>query len=141
MSLFSSSWTYAFPCYLTFIKNSCWKNYTVTVDVIDTKNNKKMATITVPINGQWARGQFECASTQTFGFVASFSPSIWESDVGKTYNATHYWSPPVGVVAGEVAWNIGMCFPNDFSEVPMPPDSTGKCVCDKSNIPPIEVKK
>jgi hypothetical protein len=137
LSLFFSAWGYAFPCYFTLVKDQCWKDYKISVDVLDTSKNSKILTAVVPEGSQWTRTAFECSAKQSLDFIASFSPAFWENEVGKTYHAKRSWMLPLAAT-DEVAWNITICYPGDFSAVPMPPEANNHCGCDTSNIPPVE---
>ena len=68
-------------------------------------------------------------------YVARYTPVFWQSDIGKTYDAQHSWSLPDEVNPGDMAWNVSVCFPADFSLVPMPPQATNNCKCDFAGIP------
>ncbi|MDI9818330.1 MULTISPECIES: hypothetical protein [unclassified Legionella] len=133
--LFSAS-LFAFPCFFTLVKDNCWTNYDVKVDVIDTSTNKSVITVEVPKGKSWVRQSFSCEPAQKFLYKASYQPVFWQSEVGKTYSSLRYWSLPASIGKGETAWNIPVCFPAAFAEVPFPPDATtGNCECDFSRIP------
>lgn len=133
-----STQSLAFPCYLTLIKDNCWQEYDVTFRVFDAATDKVLATILAHQDQSWGRQSFECRPKQTFRFEAQFSPAIWQADVDKKYAGKRYWSTPASI-DGAVAWNINVCFSDDFSSVPMPP-SANKCHCDVSVAPPIPKK-
>ncbi|WP_133130069.1 hypothetical protein [Legionella yabuuchiae] len=129
---------WAFPCFITLAKDSCWEDYNVTVTVQSVMNDSKaLATIVVPEGSTWGRQQFECQLKEELGFVAEFNPVFWEGDSGKKYQGAHFWFLPEQHTGDETAWNINLCFPKDFSEVPMPPQAGSKCTCDFSKIPPV----
>ena len=119
------------------MKDSCWGDYNVTVNVIDTANGKTIGTVIVPTSSFWAREKFECAPGQTLQFQATFNPVFWEKDVGKTYSGMSSWALPNAVTGRDIAWNINMCFPKQFGAVPFPPEGTNKCDCSTKGIPPI----
>ena len=132
--LLFSAHTYAFPCFLTMVKDNCWTDYEIKVKVVDTKDNKQLAEIIVPKAQSWGRISFQCEPGQIFLLNAKFSPLIWHAEAGRMYVSTRYWSLPKHTSAGEVAWNLSMCYAADFSGVPMPPSSTNSCKCDFSAI-------
>ena len=129
----SSSW--AFTCYYTLAKDSCWTNYEVTVDVIDASNLKKVFSLTVPKGKSWGRAEFTCTEAQSLLYYSRYSPVFWQSEQGKTYPALRNWTLPGKINPGDLAWTIPVCFPRDFSQVPLPPDAKGNCKCDFANIP------
>ncbi len=128
----------AFPCFLTLVKDSCWTNYDLVVMVTDPTTEKVLTTVTVPQGTSWGRQQFTCQPGETLALSASFSPLFWETDKGKTYAAQHSWSLPTTITKGDTAWNITVCYPKEFSEVPFPPNASGDCKCDTDHIPPVK---
>lgn len=136
--LASVSW--AFPCYLTVAKDNCWSDYEVSIDVIDSANGANVRTVSIPKNKQWARVLMDCHTSEKFMYIAQFSPIFWASDKGKKYMAKHYWSLPDKIHPQDTAWTLSVCFADDFSLVPAPPQAVAKCVCDFSKLPPIEVQ-
>ena len=129
---------YAFPCYITMVKEDCWTNYELTVNVLDTSNNASVAKVVVPKGKSWMRQSFECKPAQTFMYEATFTPTIWERDKAKKYHARRYWSLPDKIADGATAWNIKVCYASDFTETPMPPEATGKCQCHFDQVPAVE---
>ena len=136
--MFSGIPAYAFTCYLTVVKDNCWKNYNVTVVAQDVEgDNPRLVTVIVPQGSLWARQKFNCKPGQSLRFNATYTPVFWESERGKSHYLKQYWNLPKEVKAGESAWNITLCFPKQFSQVPLPPEATNKCKCDLKNIPPV----
>jgi hypothetical protein len=133
-----SSW--AFPCYLTIAKDSCWTKYNVSVDIIDAVTEKKIITITIPSGTSWSRETFECTAAQSLIYIAQFSPVFWESDKGKRYRAVRNWALPGVIHPNDRAWTIPVCYPADFSQVPLPPQADSKCKCDFTVIPKIKLQ-
>lgn len=133
---------WAFTCYYTFAKANCWTKYNVTVDVIDAKSTKVLTTVTVPAGKSWTRASFNCETNgQTLMYRAQFSPVIWDNDKGKVFYAKNYLSLPHEVNPKDSAWNISVCYPKDFSQVPIPPNATYDCACDFSTIPVIKMRQ
>ena len=121
---------YAFSCFLTMVKDNCWKDYEVKVKVFDTKDNQQVTEITVSKSQTWNRASFQCTPGQVFYMSAEFSPLIWQSEAGRTYDSQRYWALPKSVSAGEFAWNLSMCYSADFSGIPIPSSATNSCKCD-----------
>lgn len=138
LSLSFSMYAQAFPCFLTMMKDSCWTNYNVTVNVTNATTGKLITTVIIPQGQAWARQQFNCQPADTLSLAATFTPVFWESDKGKVYSAQHNWTFPQTIAAGDTAWNINVCYPAEFSEVPLPPDAGGSCACDAKDIPPVK---
>jgi hypothetical protein len=128
----------AIQCFFTLVKDSCWKNYNVNVDLMNASNGKKIISMIVPEGQSWLRQPFTCSPGDTLSLQATFNPAFWESEADKVYSGKNYWGLPKVLAEGEVAWNVTICYPKDFSEVPMPPDANGKCKCDLSSIPSVE---
>lgn len=136
--MFSGIPAYAFTCYLTVVKDNCWENYNVTVSAEDVKgDHPQLVTVIVPEGSLWARQKFNCQPGQSLRFNARYTPIFWESERGKVHYLKHYWNLPKEVKAGESAWNITLCFPKQFSQVPLPPEATSSCKCDLKNVPPV----
>lgn len=129
---------HAFPCYITVVKDSCWTKYNVSVNVIDSSHEKSIMTVEVPKGKSWSRQLFACEPQQTLTFIGSFNPVFWKDDVGKTYPAHRSWSLPEEIASGDTAWNINVCYPNDFASVPLPPDASGNCKCNMEIVPPVK---
>ena len=129
---------HAFSCFLTLAKDSCWTNYNVNVDVIDPTTNHKLITVTVPKGKSWAREPFTCQPGQKLIYYARFSPNFWQGQANVTYAAQRYWTLPSAVTNQETAWEISVCYPQAFSEVPFPPEASGNCQCNFKIIPPLK---
>lgn len=131
---------FAFPCFLTMVKDSCWTNYDVSVVVTDVVTNKSIMTIAVPAGKSWDRQEFVCQPGERLMYTATFSPIFWATDQGKSYLARNYWLLPSTIGTGDTAWNINVCYPADFEEVPMPPNVTGNCACNFKGIPAVPLQ-
>lgn len=138
LSLFSR-YAMAFPCFITIVKDNCWTNYNVTVDVIDANTDKVLTTVVVPKGKPWVRSSFEATPRQQFMLRATFNPAFWKQDEGKQYFAKRYWALPEAVVGETTAWHVGACYPEQFLDVPMPPDAGSQCKCDKREIPEVQM--
>lgn len=141
LSLISSTPLWAFTCYYTLAKDNCWAKYNVTVEVLDAATAKVLTTVVVPAGTPWVRQEFSCEVGEKLMYRARFSPIIWESEKGKAYSAKNYWSLPNEMKPGDSAWNVSVCYPADFSQVPLPPEAGGTCKCDFDSIPAIPPKK
>jgi hypothetical protein len=139
VALLISTQIWSFPCIYTLVKENCWKDYDVSVDVKDA-DLKTLFTVNIPKGKIWARHEFSCSPAQGLIYVAKFSPTFWESDKNKTYPALRSWSLPGQVNEGEAAWTIPVCFSADFSQVPFPPTAKGTCSCDFKSIPGPKIK-
>ncbi len=129
--------TEAETCYFTLVKDSCWANYNVSVDVLDSNKGQVLTTVTAPKGKQWGRESFTCSAQQKLNYSARFAPVFWQSDVGKTYAAKEYISLPAALTTGQTAWTLSACYPSDFSLVPLPPDASGNCQCDYKTVPAV----
>ncbi len=133
-----SGQVFAFPCFITMVKDSCWLNYNVTIDVKNAATGKSIMQVIIPQGQAWVRQPFACDMGETLSLSATFNPAIWESEQDKVYVGQHYWGLPKAIGKKEAGWNVTVCFPKEFAEVPMPADAAGKCVCDFSSIPKID---
>lgn len=141
LALFAVFPSWAFNCYYTLAKDNCWNTYDVAVDIIDGKSGAILTTVEVPKGESWTRTSFSCEPLQPLVYKARFSPVFWEQDKGKSYFSLNSWVMPETINPGDSAWNVSVCYPADFSQVPMPPEATGNCKCDFTVIPQIPPKQ
>ncbi len=134
---FFSLQLYAFPCFITLVKDDCWTNYDLTVDVKNASTGKVVVSIIVPQGQSWTRQSFACQPKDRLSLEAAFTPIIWASDAGVKYAAKHDRILPDAITAGDTAWNINICYSDEFNNVPVPPESNGHCKCSLENIPAI----
>lgn len=128
-------------CYLTMVKGGCWKAYDLTVDISDADSGKLNKTILVPADQAWRRQEFACKPGDTIALSAKFSPIFWEGDENRIFKGQRYWKLPDQIKPGETGWNVTVCFPEQFADVPRPPDTNTSCSCDLTQIPKIEPTK
>ena len=114
----------AFPCFLTMVKDSCWSDYNVTIAAMDATTGKQITSVLIPQGKSWTRVQF--------------TPVFWENDKGKSYAGQRQWTLPEAIKEGDTAWNITMCYPAQFSQVPLPPGANSNCKCNMDEIPPVK---
>lgn len=138
LSFFVCTQVHAFTCFVTLIKDSCWTNYNVTATVVDADSGHTLATITVPQGTPWGRGKFACEPKQTLSMSTVFSPIFWQNDQNKVYPGQHDWQLPIAIKKGETAWNIPVCYPEEFAEVPVPPTAGSNCKCNKESVPSLK---
>ncbi len=129
--------SYAFSCYFTLVKDSCWTNYDVKVTVKDASTNQDMLTIVVPKGKSWNRVPFSCQPAQSFSYEAVFQPTFWQGEARDSYKSLKFVSLPKAINE-DVAWDVPVCYPQDFSAVPFPPTAGGNCACDFKSVPSIK---
>lgn len=138
-TLLLSSPVFAFQCYLTLAKDSCWINYDVKLTVTDVNSKKLLTTVTVAKGNSWTRQAFDCVPGQKLLYQATFEPSFWQADKEQIYTAHHFWTLPSDPKKA-VAWEIPVCYPSAFAGIPFPPDAIGNCQCNFNKIPPLKRK-
>lgn len=131
---------FAFPCYFTLAKDNCWTDYEVNLTLSDADTNQVITTFTVAKGESWKRQPFSCQPGQRLTYQATFNPVFWQGDQGKIYPAQRFLSLPAAIGKDQSGWDIPICFPAAFSEVPFPPKAAGNCRCDFSAIQPIPPK-
>ncbi len=141
VSFLMSQHAYAFTCYLTMVKDSCWTNYNVSMTASNANTGEKLITVNAPKGQSWARSEFECQPGQTLSMTAQFSPVIWAGQENAVYPGQRYWLLPGKVENGITGWNLTICFPKWFAKVPVVPNSSGNCQCNTDNIPPVPPTK
>lgn len=136
---FMSSHVFAYNCYFTAIVGHCWKNFDVTLSVLNNRTNKELASISVPKGKIWARTKIQCETNQSFLYQATFKPKIWKNNPKTLYSAKTIYHTPDTIRKKTTAWVIPICFPNDFAGVPLPPNATSMCDCSEviHSVPPV----
>lgn len=132
--------TMAFKCYITLIKSDCWKDYNLEVEFRDELTDREVVHAFKLAKGEmWARKKFECHTKQGIRYKATFEPYIWQEQEGKSYPSKRIWFLPATEEKGVAAWNMPICFPNNFASVPMLPNVNKHCNCSsvKAQIPAI----
>lgn len=132
---------FALPCTFTLVKDSCWKDYDVTIIVHDVMNPKPMLSVTVPKGKTWVRQATECRESQKINYSATFSPVIWRGQENRVYYVKKTWTLPNKIKSGDSAWEVRLCFPQDFAKVPESPTATANCDCNYKSIPVIPPAK
>ena len=136
LSLISNS-IFAFPCYLTLVKDTCWTNYTVSIRVYDGVSGKDIGQANLGPGKPWIRIPFQCEPKQSLKAQASFSPPIWENDPPKMYESKNTIFLPDTIKPDQSAWEVPICYPSAFAGIPLPPTADSNCKCDFSSIPAI----
>ncbi len=137
--LMLSTQLFAFPCYIMLVKDSCWTDYDVTINIMDTIKDASKGSVSVAAGKSWTREKFDCEPKEVLLFNAKFTPVFWKGGEEKTYHAKRYWSLPESILPNQSAWTINLCYPNDFSEVPLPPRADNKCACNVQGIPEVKL--
>ena len=132
---------YAFTCYATLIKDSCWLPYEVTIHIIDVQQRQEMTSVKADKGQSWARVKFDCEPGLKMLYKAEYKPVFWQSEVGRSYFAKNYWSLPMTVDKDTSAWEVQIFYPRNFSEIPFPPDAVGNCKYNLQAIPVIPKAK
>lgn len=139
--IFVCSANAALECYITIVKASCWKGYDLTVTVNNAETGIKLGEITIYEGRLWGREKFACTPGITLALEAKYSPEIWSGDNDRVFKATRFWKLPKKPTNAEaLGWNITVCYPKWFSDVPAPPDATANCECDLTAVPKFEVE-
>ena len=115
-------------------KSACWKNYEVSVDLVDYKTHESLARYELPKteNGEKViKKTFPCTPAQQVYLSAKFSPPIWQNQKDKAYRSIQIWQIPTQALGAHSKLKLQACFAKDFANVPMP--TTGDvshCSCD-----------
>lgn len=126
----------ALDCYITVVKASCWKNYDVHVTVNNAETGLKLGEITIYEGKLWGREKFTCNPGITLALEANYSPDIWSGDKDRVFKAIRFWKlPKAPSNADATGWNVTVCYPKWFANIPTPPDATANCECDIQSVP------
>lgn len=130
---------WAVTCYITVVKGPCWtEKFTVTVRAVDVLSKQELAVVKIPAGKSWERVSFVCKPGQQLQYFASYSPKIWEGDLNKVAESKRFTILPLELKPTVTAWNIPLCFSDDFKEVTNLLTVDGKCGCDFTSVPPVE---
>lgn len=130
ISLLLGGEIWAFPCQYVVSKNCCWTDFNVNVSVLNAGNKKVLSQLTVPTGKSTLESSFDCQPGQSLELTATFSPEIWEGDKNKVFRSKGFIALKTEIAPDEVAWRIPIVFPDQFSGVPLPLDTTN-CQCAK----------
>lgn len=128
----------AFTCFLTLVKDSCWTSHDVQISLYEVGSKTPLVKGDIPKGKSWSRVQFDCSPGISFNYFVKFEPPIWDNQKGKVFKGKSTWSLPKEIEPGKTAWNITICFPAEFAEVPAPMDQTANCACNVKDIPPVK---
>ena len=138
MGYFFSMQIHAFPCFITLVKDNCWTNYDLTVDITNAMTGKVLMSLVVPQGQSWVRQTFTCQPKDRLSLKARFTPAIWTTDADKSYPAKQDLVFPDVIKTGDTAWNVNVCYSDAFKDIPLPPESNGQCQCNMDKIPAIQ---
>jgi hypothetical protein len=138
--LLSTKAAFAVSCYVTVVKGSCWvEKFSVTVKVVDVVSKQELSKVTIPAGKSWERASFACNPGQQLQYLANYSPKIWDGDVEKIFESKRFTTLPLELKPTDLAWNIPICFSDDFKEVTNILTGDGKCGCDFKSVPPLKL--
>lgn len=135
MTFLVSSQIWAVQCYFTIAKSDCWKDYDVDVTIMDTNTEEVVQTAHIAKNSPYTRVNFECNPKQIFSVYAQFSPTIWTQDKNKKYSGVRFWAMPETAPQPGTIWGIDICYPTQFSDLPLPKTTISDCSCNFEAIP------
>lgn len=141
ISMLFAANAHAVKCYMTMVKASCWKDYDLTVTIKNAETGDKLGDITVYEGDMWKRGTFSCKEGQTLELSAKFSPVFWSGDSDREFKAMRFWLLPKKAGENAIGWNLTVCYPEWFADVPTPPKATASCACDMSAVPEFKVEE
>ena len=130
-----------FECRLYLYKNTCWKNYSVSVKVLDPydKSEKSKASVTVKKDKGKSYVKFPCNAREYVSLEAKFSPTIWEGKENEVYQSKKTWVIPTEIHEDALDWRINICFPGDFQGVPQPTGELRDCKCQREVINTVDL--
>jgi|GEM_PF-741500 len=120
---------FAVNCKIIVAKNTCWNNYEIKVRMLDALTLKEYAVIDVPKGQHYTVKEMQCESGKQVFFRASFKPVIWQNQKGDFYQTKRFWDVPQALVKDAKHWEVKLCFPRDFDNVPIPPGDLHDCQC------------
>lgn len=107
-------------CEIQIIKNSCWLDREVVVQLIDSAHASVYETFKLPINKDSLVQSFNCSHLERFNFAARFSPPLWKNQEVRSYPSKNVWHAPQNLPENVEKWVISLCFSDDFAGVSLP---------------------
>lgn len=118
-----------YPCQVRLIKTDCWKDVEVTVIAKDSETHKNIGGPIVLAKDSFETMQsLPCQPSQTMNFSATVLPTAWEG-VNTVYPSINFFNSPSKLPKNAEKWIVSLCFPDDFSSVPLPLSSNKTCRC------------
>ena len=122
------------PCSVHFQKDSCWKDYQITLTAMNAMTHTPLADPLVLEPDVFSKiSPLKCESAQPIAFIAKFTPAIWEEQAQKNYHSKAFWVAPDALPTDVSEWELSVCFPRDFVGTPLPLEATGSCVCESAD--------
>lgn len=119
-----------FTCAIHLSKGKCWGAHEVTVKVASSTWPDIVTTIKLAKDKFSAQKDISCKPMDSIVTTATFTPPIWEGDVGKTYRQKKQWIIPASLPEGSEKYVIQICFPKNYDGVPLPMGDIRKCKCE-----------
>lgn len=119
-------------CQVHLTKPACWQKFDVKIMLLNGTTLKVLDTYHLKDNPVLTK-KFDCKPGEVITFASSFDPSIWHNDKYKIFNAQGSWQVPQTLKKGISAWQVNICFPDAFQDVPMPITTQPEtCTCNAS---------
>ncbi len=141
LSLLSSSMLFSsslfaeeknFVCKLHLAKGECWQDYEVKVQIMNAVTYSVKKEVKLAANEMSKKEEFPCHPREQITFTASYSPEIWQGDKSKLFDTNKIWNTPSSLSETAGAWIVKICYPKQFSEVPLPAGAGKDCKCNFS---------
>lgn len=127
---FGSAHASGFPCYVQMVKTKCWSGYSATFQRFNAVTLQLVGKpFSIPAHQKMKVFQISCKPGENLSLQVKFSPPIWEDQADKIYKGTKIYGIPLSLPEGSSRWVIPVCFSNDFTGLPIPPDVTRLCKC------------
>lgn len=128
-------------CYLTAAKADCWKDYKVTIFIIESEKRQHIASLMIPQDKLWGRMSFPCKLGVNFTYEAEYAPAIWQNDKEKRFKYNKILQIKPDMPEDSAALSLDVCFPKDFLNTPVPMSRSKACRCNLEDIPPVKMKE
>lgn len=113
-------WSNNIQCHVQAVKNTCWQDRAVTLELHDIEDLKTKHTFEISKDTSGILQEFDCKNLKRFTFSAKFSPPIRPEDAKNKYVARKVWDVPTQLPPNTEKWVVKVCFSDDFSQVPVP---------------------
>lgn len=126
----ATSFVLAAVCQLHVLKDSCFHNYDVTVEVYLQGAPARLFDIPIVRGQDEGLREFACEADEIYELKARFAPAFWQGDENRVYAQRNYMRLPSHFPANTRVWKLTTCFGRDFIGVPLPPEASSQCRCE-----------
>lgn len=118
-------------CFIQVQKSTCWKAYTVKIDVLNADTMESVKSIILDKNKDKVSLKYNCQGLRQIAFSAMYSPVVFAGTENVKYYGKKFYGVPRSLPKDAKYYELPkICFAKDFNKVPMPMGDISDCRCD-----------